>query len=103
MAYLVLKDSILEPAALKEFLSKTLPDYMIPSYFVYIDKIPLTTNGKVDRKALPEPDLSRRMIDDTYVEPSTKLELELGGIWSEVLKVDKIGIHDNFFKLGGIH
>ena len=67
----------------------------------YIDKIPLTPNGKIDRKALPAPDVSLRLVGDAYVAPSTEIEHELASIWSEVLRVEQIGIHDNFFKLGG--
>ena len=74
---------------------------MVPSFFVYLDKIPLTPNGKIDRKALPTPDLSLRLVGDEYVAPQSQIEQELASIWSEVLKIEKIGIHDNFFKLGG--
>ena len=86
---------------LRNHLARSLPDYMIPSFFVYIDKLPLTSNGKIDRKALPAPDLSLRLVGDEYVAPQTSLEQELYSIWKDVLKVDKIGIYDNFFKLGG--
>jgi len=86
---------------LQEYLQQFLPDYMVPSFFVYVDKIPLTPNGKVDRKALPAPDLSLRLVGEEYVAPRTSLEEELCSIWKDVLKVEKIGIHDNFFKLGG--
>jgi acyl carrier protein len=86
---------------LRNHLALSLPDYMVPSFFVYVDKIPLTSNGKVDRKSLPAPDLSLRSIADEYVAPQSTLELSLSSIWSEVLKVEKIGIHDNFFKIGG--
>jgi acyl carrier protein len=74
---------------------------MVPSFFVYLDKVPLTSNGKVDRKSLPVPDLTLRQVGDEYVAPQSTLELALSSIWSEVLKVEKIGIHDNFFKIGG--
>src|SRR5690606_10044703 len=86
---------------LREFLEEKLPDYMVPSFFVYIDKVPLTPNGKTDHKALPAPDLSLRTIGDEYVAPQSSLEKELCEIWSEVLKIEKIGIHDNFFRIGG--
>ena len=87
-------------AALREYLSRTLPDYMIPSYFVQIDKIPLTPNGKIDRKALPEPEVKS---GKEYVAPRDVIEEKLAGIWSEVLNVEQssIGIDDNFFELGG--
>jgi acyl carrier protein len=74
---------------------------MVPSFFVYLDKIPLTSNGKIDRKSLPAPDLSLRTIGDEYVAPQSDLQHSLAAIWSEVLKVENIGIHDNFFKIGG--
>jgi len=85
---------------LREFLSKELPDYMIPSYFVPVDKIPLTPNGKVDRKALESPGVRL----DTGVEfaaPRNNLEETIANVWEEVLNLDKIGINDNFFELGG--
>ena len=86
---------------LRTYLSSSLPDYMLPSFFVFIDKIPLTSNGKIDRKSLPAPDLSLRQVSDEYVAASSEIELELSSIWSEVLRIEKIGIHDNFFKIGG--
>ena len=86
---------------LRNYLAQSLPDYMIPSFFVFIDQIPLTPNGKIDRKALPAPDLSLRQVREEYVAPQTTVELQLCAIWSEVLKIEKIGIYDNFFKLGG--
>src|SRR5690606_11398447 len=87
--------------SLRNHLACSLPDYMVPSFFVYIDKVPLTPNGKTDHKALPAPDLSLRTIGDEYVAPQSSLEKELCEIWSEVLKIEKIGIHDNFFRIGG--
>ncbi|UCH95356.1 MAG: amino acid adenylation domain-containing protein [Candidatus Aminicenantes bacterium] len=85
---------------IKEYLSRTLPDYMIPSYFSYLDKIPLTPNGKIDRKALPIPEIKT---NEGYISPGNELEEKLVGIWSEVLRVErhKIGIDTNFFQLGG--
>ncbi|MBL8675863.1 MAG: amino acid adenylation domain-containing protein [Alphaproteobacteria bacterium] len=86
---------------LRNHLAHSLPEYMVPSFFVYLDKIPLTSNGKIDRKSLPAPDLSLRTIGDEYVAPQSDLQHSLAAIWSEVLKVEHIGIHDNFFKIGG--
>ncbi len=85
---------------LRGFLSLTLPDYMIPAYFVYIDRAPLTPNGKIDRKALPEPELEA---GKEYVAPRNEVEAKLVEIWSEVLGIEKdiIGIDSNFFALGG--
>ncbi|MGB7604680.1 MAG: condensation domain-containing protein, partial [Lutisporaceae bacterium] len=85
---------------LREHLSKNLPDYMIPAYFIQLDKLPLTENGKVDRKALPEVDGSINT-DIEYEAPRNEIEEKLAEIWSEVLGIEKIGINDNFFELGG--
>ncbi|MBL8677488.1 MAG: hypothetical protein JNJ47_08775, partial [Alphaproteobacteria bacterium] len=86
---------------LRNHLASSLPEYMVPSFFVYVDRIPLTPNGKIDRKALPAPDLSLRLVGEAYAAPQTVLEQELASIWADILKVEKIGRHDNFFKLGG--
>ncbi|MBL8677504.1 MAG: AMP-binding protein, partial [Alphaproteobacteria bacterium] len=82
---------------LRNHLARSLPDYMVPSFFIYIDRVPLTPNGKIDRKALPAPDLTLRQLGDEYVAPQSQLEQELCSIWKEVLKIEQIGIHDNFF------
>jgi acyl carrier protein len=74
---------------------------MVPSAFVFLDSLPLTPNGKLDRKALPAPDHSRPELDDAFAAPRTPVEEILANIWAEVLKLDKVGIHDNFFDLGG--
>ncbi len=91
------------PAAdeLRNFLKATLPDYMVPSYFVPMESFPLTPSGKIDRKALPEPQDWRSASDSSYVKPRTEAEAMIASIWQEVLKLEKIGIHDNFFDLGG--
>jgi len=85
---------------LREHLSKELPDYMIPLYFVQLESIPLTPNGKLDRKALPEPNVSM-MAGAEYEAPRNGIEEKLVKIWQEVLGVEKIGINDSFFELGG--
>jgi acyl carrier protein len=74
---------------------------MLPSAFVMLDSLPLTANGKVDRKALPPPDQSRPDQAVSFVEPSTATEKKIAEIWAQLLKVDLIGIRDNFFDLGG--
>jgi len=74
---------------------------MIPSGFVLLDALPLTPNGKVDRKALPAPDQSRPELEQSYQAARTRVERLLAEIWGEVLKLEKIGVHDNFFDLGG--
>ena len=85
---------------LRQFLKAKLPDYMVPNAFVMLESMPLTPNGKVDRRALPAPDLHSE-IKDKYVAPRTPIEEILAQIWSQVLKVEQVGIHDNFFELGG--
>jgi len=86
---------------IREYLSKTLPDYMIPARFVQIDKLPLTNSGKIDRRALPEPDQTRPELEGVYVPARTPTEKVLAEIWSQVLRVEKVGLHDNFIELGG--
>jgi len=88
-------------AELRTFLKQRLPDYMVPSAFVFLDSLPLTPNGKIDHRALPAPDESCRKLEETYVAPRTPTEKLLAEIWSGVLKLQKVGIHDNFFDLGG--
>ncbi len=93
-------DTELAPSELRSFLKKSLPDYMIPSFFMHMETLPLTPNGKIDRKSLPDVDGSiSRGVD--YVAPRNEIEEKLVRIWQEVLVVEKIGIHDNFFELGG--
>ncbi len=82
-------------------LKETLPDYMVPSHFLLLDAIPLTPNGKVDRRALPTPDQIHSGAESAYVAPRTPVEKALEGIWTEVLGVERVGIHDDFFDLGG--
>ncbi|HWE07715.1 MAG TPA: amino acid adenylation domain-containing protein, partial [Solirubrobacteraceae bacterium] len=89
-----------QPAALRAHLQRTLPDYMLPAAFVRLDHLPLSPNGKLDRKALPAPDLGAGVAAG-YVAPRTEAEAVLAGIWGEVLGVDGVGVEDNFFELGG--
>lgn len=86
---------------LRHFLRDRLPDYMVPSLFVLLEKMPLLANGKLDRNALPAPDWSRRELDQNFVAPRTPLEEKLASIWSRVLGLEKVGVYDNFFELGG--
>jgi acyl carrier protein len=86
---------------LRNFLKQKLPDYMIPSGLMQLDELPLLPNGKIDRRALPEPDQNRPDLIETYQAPRMPLEEALAKIWAELLKVDKVGIADNFFDLGG--
>jgi amino acid adenylation domain-containing protein len=102
VAYLTAKEG--EPAnvsELRDLLQTKLPEYMVPSAFVTLDRFPLTPNGKVDRKALPMPDLARPELEKAFVAPRTSIERVLADIWGEVLGLKQIGVHDNFFDLGG--
>ncbi|WP_148886211.1 non-ribosomal peptide synthetase, partial [Xenorhabdus doucetiae] len=96
-AYLV-TDSALSDDTLVRYLSSRLPDYMIPASFTPIDAVPLTLNGKLDRRALPEPVWENR---DNYIAPRNALETQLCAIWQDVLGLERIGIEDNFFRIGG--
>lgn len=85
----------------RAFLQEKLPDYMIPALFVVMENFPLTPNGKIDKRSLPEPQKERPALTVPYVRPSTPLEKQLTEIWSEILDIENVGIHDNFFELGG--
>ncbi|WP_375476969.1 amino acid adenylation domain-containing protein [uncultured Nostoc sp.] len=101
VAYVVLqKEQILVISELRNFLESKLPNYMIPATFVILEALPLTPNGKVDRKALPAPELTQ-LSSSNYVPPTTPIENLLAGIWAEILGLEKVGIHNNFFTLGG--
>ncbi|RDV15372.1 amino acid adenylation domain-containing protein [Pontibacter diazotrophicus] len=100
VAYLVSKDDPSPEAChFREFLGKKLPAYMIPSSFVRVHSLPLTPNGKINRKALPVPEDVRPL--HTYIAPRNEEEQLLAEIWQHVLKMEQVGIHDNFFDLGG--
>jgi amino acid adenylation domain-containing protein/thioester reductase-like protein len=86
---------------LRTFLKQKLPNYMVPSAFVCLESLPLTLNGKVDRRSLPIPASTRPILDVAYIPPETPIASQLVEIWSQVLGVDQIGIQDNFFELGG--
>ncbi|WP_317957543.1 hypothetical protein, partial [Paenibacillus chitinolyticus] len=93
-------DGELAVSSLRSALAQELPGYMIPSYFIRLDRIPLTPNGKVDRKALPAPEAGADGGAE-YIAPRTPLEEKLAAIWQDVLGLQKeIGIRDNFFDLG---
>jgi len=86
---------------LRSHMKERLPEYMVPSAFVLLDRLPLTTNGKVDRRALRAPEDSRLDLGEAYVAPESEAEQILAGVWAEVLKVERVGVCDNFFALGG--
>nr|QEO73559.1 condensation domain-containing protein [uncultured bacterium] len=100
IGYVVADGDPLDSAELRAFLRTSVPDYMVPAGFVAITQLPLTPNGKVDRRALPEPDA----VVDTgtpYVPPRTPVEAQLAEAWAELLGVDRVGVEDDFFDLGG--
>lgn len=101
-AYIVIKneDNAPDIAELRQFLGQHLPNYMIPNAFVMLDEIPISANGKANRKALPEPDASHA-VSAEYTAPRNDTEMQLVEIWQETLGIEKIGVFDNFFELGG--
>ncbi len=91
----------IQVSSLREYLSTILPHYMIPSHFVALDRIPLTSSGKVDRRLLENYKKSRFSSQSAYAAPRTTMEKIIAETWQDVLKLEKIGVHDNFFDLGG--
>jgi acyl-coenzyme A synthetase/AMP-(fatty) acid ligase/acyl carrier protein len=88
-------------SSLRDFLKTKLPDYMVPSAFVFLEKFPLTPSGKIDRKALPAPEQTRPDLEKQFEALGTPLEIDVAQIWSDVFHIDRIGRDDNFFELGG--
>ncbi|MHC5747096.1 MAG: amino acid adenylation domain-containing protein [Nostoc sp.] len=102
VAYMVFKQELVPKfSELQSFLKEILPHYMIPTTFVPLKALPLTPNGKVNRQALPAPDNFEPELGTTSVQPRNHLEISIASIWQKVLKIEKIGIHDNFFDIGG--
>lgn len=99
-AYFV-ADKRISTNELRKYLSGLLPRYMVPSYFIALDDLPYTLNGKIDRKNLPLPNKILNVGKEEYVAPQTKLQKQLVNLWEKILNVNPIGIHDNFFELGG--
>ncbi|NET90450.1 MAG: amino acid adenylation domain-containing protein [Kamptonema sp. SIO1D9] len=93
--------TVFNPHTLGDYLSQKLPAYMLPSSYTCLDTIPLTSNGKLDRKQLPKPDIESDRNSQKYIEPQTQTEKLLARMWSEILQVETIGIKDNFFEIGG--
>jgi amino acid adenylation domain-containing protein len=100
-AYIVPTGAVPTVTELREFLGQIIPDYMIPARFIVLTEFPLTTNGKVDRRALPAPDDARPALEKNFTPPRNEAERILAGIWSEVLGVAQVGVWDTFFELGG--
>ncbi|MDF2432845.1 MAG: hypothetical protein JWP44_2476 [Mucilaginibacter sp.] len=101
VVYLVSKKDSPDTNYVKKHIEQHLPDFMHPSAYVWLNELPQTTSGKVDRKSLPKPDLQRPELDVLYKAPSTIIEKNIAGVWSELLLIDKPGVDDNFFRLGG--
>jgi acyl carrier protein len=102
VAYLV---SVQEAAPtigeLHSFLRQKLPGYMAPAAYVWLESLPMTPNGKIDRRALPAPDKTRPELGTEYLTPRNKIEQALAEVWQKVLGIERVGVHDNFFDLGG--
>jgi len=101
MAYVVPAQQAPTVSELNRFLRQKLPEYMVPAAFMFLDTLPLTANGKIDRRSLPVPDQNRPEQESSFVAPRTPVEELLAQIWAEVLKLEQVGIHDKFFELGG--
>ncbi|MEW6735860.1 MAG: amino acid adenylation domain-containing protein, partial [Acidobacteriota bacterium] len=99
-AYLVSEQEI-NVSKLRSYLQQQLPDYMIPAAFVFLEAMPLTSNGKLDRHSLPVPEREGKVSRTAYVAPRTAVELELVDVWQKILNICPIGVNDNFFELGG--
>ena len=100
IAYVVARED-LGTSELRDYLKRTVPEYMVPAAFVVLDALPLTATGKVDRNALPMPEQARPELDQIYVAPRTAVEEVLCGVFAEVLQVEPVGVRDSFFELGG--
>lgn len=101
-AYLAVdRDQALTVTGWRAFLAERLPDYMIPAAFVLLDRLPLNANGKVDRSALPKPDHQRPDLSVDYAPPANALERTIQEVWRQVLSIERIGVNDSFFDLGG--
>jgi len=102
VAYVTIKpDQAVTPPVLREYLKTHLPDYMVPATFVVMDEFPLTHNGKLDRKALPVPETNLLNLGSGFQSPRNEIEQQIADVWAEILKIDRVGIDDNFFDLGG--
>ncbi len=101
VGYVVAANPFPTTGELRSFLQRKLPDYMVPGVFVFLEALPLTPNQKVDRRALPAPDTARPELASAFVAAESGVEKTLAKIWRAVLGVERVGIHDNFFDLGG--
>ena len=96
----VVPQGLFDRDAIQTYLRKKVPDYMVPALWVQLESIPLTSNGKVDRKALPDPDAGALMSNE-YEAPGNEMEFQIAALWKEIQKVERAGVNDNFFELGG--
>jgi acyl carrier protein len=102
VAYVVpTTDTSTTASELRSYVAVELPAAMVPSNYVFLEAFPYTPNGKIDRKALPRPDAAAEQHDVEYVAPRTPVEVAIAAIWQQVMKLDRVGLHDNFFDLGG--
>jgi len=99
--YVTDKDKTLQPSEIRSVLKKTLPEYMVPAAFVALEAMPLTPNGKIDRRALPAPEMDRSQLSAEFIAPRNETEKALAEIAGELLHLEKVGVYDNFFELGG--
>jgi acyl carrier protein len=100
VGYVVLEGGV-KTGELRRYLKERLPEYMVPGVWVEMERMPVTANGKLDRRGLPEPEGGRPELEVGYEEAGTETEKKLAEIWAQVLGVEKVGVHDNFFDLGG--
>jgi acyl carrier protein len=101
VGYVVMQERSTPTHELRAYLREKLPDYMVPAVFVPLEAIPLSANGKVDRRALPRPDFSRPDAERVFVAPRGPVEEEVAEMWRDLLRIDRISVFDNFFELGG--
>jgi len=101
VGYLLADFEAIPVSALRKHMAKHLPEYMVPSKFVKLDSFPLNANGKVSKKALPEPKTDRPLLQRSYKSPDSELEQKIASIWESHLNLEPVGIEDNFFELGG--
>jgi amino acid adenylation domain-containing protein len=102
VVYVVAKDNHSPSSGdLRRFAGRKLPDYMLPAFVMYLETLPLTAHGKADRRALPLPEHSRPELEQSYVPPVNDVEKTLAEIWAQVLHLDRVGVEDNYFTLGG--
>jgi acyl carrier protein len=101
IAYLTTKNDEINPGDLRRFIKESLPEYMVPSAFVLMKEWILTPNGKIDRKQLPAPDDAVNGSETDFIAPRNQVEEKLAGIWAILLRVERVGVNDNFFDLGG--